>query len=136
MDAVCLADNLSTELDQVSGPVVLSAKVQNTLTTPLYLRRKVTIATYQAANVVPKAELQSESEEEPEPTPTDDCTWLLDKLDLMSLETYTSSQQEVACQLLIQNSNLFSKHLLDLGETDICTHNIKLTDETPFKEPY
>ncbi len=28
LDAVCLADTLSTELDQVSGPVVLSAKVK------------------------------------------------------------------------------------------------------------
>ncbi len=57
-------------------------------------------------------------------------------MDLTGLETYTSSQQEAAHQLLMQNSNLFSKHPLDLGEMDICTHDIKLTDETPFKEPY
>ena len=33
-------------------------------------------------------------------------------------------------------THLFSDVLTDIGKTDLLKHKIKLTDETPFKEPY
>ena len=39
-------------------------------------------------------------------------------------------------QVLGNWSNIFSKGPTDLGKADIVKHSIKLTDDTPFKEPY
>ena len=48
---------LSTKSVLRPGSTHVYVHVQNTLTTPLHLKRKATIATCQAVNIVPKAEL-------------------------------------------------------------------------------
>ena len=48
----------------------------------------------------------------------------------------TSDQLSKARSVLNKWSDIFSKGPTDLGKTDLVKHSIKLTDETPFKEPY
>ncbi|MCG8044577.1 MAG: RNase H-like domain-containing protein [Candidatus Thiodiazotropha endolucinida] len=51
-------------------------------------------------------------------------------------ENLTSDQEEQAKVVLNRWSCIFSKGPTDLGKADIVKHEIKLNDETPFKEPY
>ena len=51
-------------------------------------------------------------------------------------DNLTSDQLSRAKSVLNKWSDIFSKSPTDLGKTDLVKHNIKLTDETPFKEPY
>ena len=51
-------------------------------------------------------------------------------------ENLTDDQQEQAKTLLSKWSDIFSKGPTDLGKTDIVRHEINMTDETPFKDPY
>lgn len=51
-------------------------------------------------------------------------------------ENLTSDQQEQAKYVLNKWSDIFSKSPTDLGKTDTVRHEINLTDEIPFKEPY
>ena len=48
----------------------------------------------------------------------------------------SDDQQEQAKTLLSKWSDIFSKGPTDLGKADIVRHEINLTDETPFKDPY
>ena len=48
----------------------------------------------------------------------------------------TPEQLSTARSVLNKWSGIFSKSPADLGKTDLVKHSIKLTDETPFKEPY
>ena len=48
----------------------------------------------------------------------------------------TSDQQEQAKNVLNKESDIFSQSPTDLGKTDTVKHEINLTDDTPFKEPY
>ena len=48
-----------------------------------------------------------------------------------------SAEQLLKVRQVIGNwSHIFSKSPTDLGKADIVKHKIKLTDDTPFKEPY
>lgn len=49
---------------------------------------------------------------------------------------FNTEQLERVKSLLKENSNVFSKGLLDLGKTDLVQHKIELEDETLFKQPY
>ena len=51
-------------------------------------------------------------------------------------DNLTPDQLSRAKSLLNKWSDIFSKSPTDLGKTDLVKHSIKLTDETPFKEPY
>ena len=51
-------------------------------------------------------------------------------------DNLTADQLNTTKQVLNNWSDIFSKGPTDLGKADIVTHEIKLTDETPFKEPY
>ncbi len=55
------------------------------------------------------------------------------KMDSDSLDT---SQQQEATSLLRRWTHIFSTGITDLGCTDLVEHDIKLSDDTPFKEPY
>ena len=48
----------------------------------------------------------------------------------------SDDQQEQAKTILSKWSDIFSKGLTDLGKADTVRHEINLTDETPFKDPY
>ena len=61
----------------------------------------------------------------------------LQELDIkMCEENLTSEQVSTARQFLTRWTHLFSERPTDIGKTSILKHNIKLTDDTPFKEPY
>ena len=48
-----------------------------------------------------------------------------------------SEDQKQKVSLIFEKwQDIFSRGQLDLGHTDLVKHEIKLTDETPFKEPY
>ena len=56
----------------------------------------------------------------------------------MKVETDNLTQDQVrkAKDVLGNWSHIFSTGPTDLGRTDLVEHEIKLTDDTPFKEPY
>ena len=56
----------------------------------------------------------------------------------ISIETdnLSADQLHKVKEVLCGWSNIFSKGPTDLGKADIVKHSIKLTDNTPFKEPY
>ena len=49
-------------------------------------------------------------------------------------DEFSSSEKEQLNQLLLRWKHIFSQHDLDYGQTHLLEHEIKLTDETPFKE--
>ena len=51
-------------------------------------------------------------------------------------DNLTPDQINKAKDVLNKWSHVFSASCTDLGRTDLVEHEIKLTDETPFKEPY
>lgn len=51
-------------------------------------------------------------------------------------DNLTPDQVDQAKTVLSRWSHIFSTGSIDLGRTDLVEHEIKLTDETPFKEPY
>ena len=56
----------------------------------------------------------------------------------VDLETskLTSDQKEVATELFHKWKDIFSKGITDIGHTDLVKHQIKLTNDEPFKEPF
>ena len=48
----------------------------------------------------------------------------------------TTDQKEQLQQYLFKWKDIFSKGITDLGNCDLVKHNIKLSDETTFKEPH
>ena len=51
-------------------------------------------------------------------------------------ENLAPNQMDQAKKVLSNWSNIFATSSTDLGRIDLVNHEIKLTDETPFKEPY
>ena len=47
----------------------------------------------------------------------------------------TDEQKKTATQLFAKWQHVFSRGPTDLGHTNLVKHEIKLTDEKPFKEP-
>ena len=52
------------------------------------------------------------------------------------MESWPESTQAKARDLIISYVDIFSKHDLDLGQTTLTKHHIKLADYTTFKESY
>ena len=75
-------------------------------------------------------------EKDPEIKTKEDYSWLFEKLDLSGMESWAESTQAKARDLIISYVDIFSKHDLDLGQTNLTKHHIKLADYTPFKESY
>ena len=75
-------------------------------------------------------------DKDPEIKTKEDYSWLFEKLDLSGMESWPESTQVKARDLIISYVDIFSKHDLDLGQTNLTKHHIKLTDYTPFKESY
>ena len=113
----------------------VAVKLFNPSKRTVTLTKKSVIAQCEPANLVPKAQVKIEATTETKEAP-EDGQWLLDKLNLEGMENWTTTEQQAAMELLKQNADLFSKHSLDLGETQLCTHEIQLTDPKPFKEAY
>ena len=66
----------------------------------------------------------------------DDGSWLLDQLDLTGIDDWPEELQVKAKEMLKRNANIFSKHDLDMGRTNLVKHNIILTGPIPFKEKH
>lgn len=61
----------------------------------------------------------------------------LQDLDIkISEDNLTAAQASQVRQFLSSWTHLFSEGPTDIGKTDLLKHQIKLTDDTPFKEPY
>ena len=72
----------------------------------------------------------------PSSEPGDDGKWVLDKLDLSGMSEWPPALQVMAKSLLCEYSDIFSKHDLDLGRTNLAKHDIQLVDYKPFKQAY
>ena len=57
-------------------------------------------------------------------------------MDIQISENLTTSQVRQVQEFLSNWTHLFSDGPTDIGKTDLLKHKIKLTDDTPFKEPY
>ena len=77
------------------------------------------------------SELNSENSEG-----EDDCSWILNLIDLSGLEDWPKHLQIEAKEMLKRNAKTFSKTDLDMDRTNLVKHHIKLTDPIPFKEAY
>ena len=62
--------------------------------------------------------------------------WILEKLDLSGMYEWHQKHQAMVRDLMCSYSDIFSKHDLDMGKTDLIKHHIQLTDYNPFKESY
>ena len=60
--------------------------------------------------------------------------WILEELNLQSLEEWPGVEQEWARELLFKWEQLFFCSDLDLGKTSLIKHWIELTGQVPFKE--
>ena len=59
---------------------------------------------------------------------------ILESLNLQSIESWNEQQQQSARVLIMEYQHLFALTLSELGKTSLVQHDIKLDDETPFKE--
>ena len=59
---------------------------------------------------------------------------ILESLNLQSTESWNEQQQQSARVLIRECQHLFALTLGELGKTSLVQHDIKLDDETPFKE--
>ena len=62
--------------------------------------------------------------------------WIREELSLQGLEEWPEAEQEQAAELLLKWEHLFSCSNLDLGQTPLINHQIKLMDQMPFNEHY
>ena len=119
-------------------PVVL----HNTMGSPIHLRKGQKVAWVQATNEVPQPHLKPgmlESLEVPEnPKPSlsvEECKRkLMATLDLLGLDQWPEEKVECAHELLMEYHDIFSLDDNELGCTSQVKHNIKVTDNEPFKE--
>ena len=109
------------------------------------------IAHVEASNIVPmmvnqrlsKNLLEKEAENAPKSTLLENLfnakekkiEKILESLSLQGIESW-SKQQQSTKSLVSEYQHLFALTLNKLGKTSLDQHDIKLDDETPFKERY
>ena len=59
---------------------------------------------------------------------------ILGSLDLQGIQSWNGQQQQSAGSLIREYQHLFALTLNELGKTFLVQHDIKLSDEAPFKE--
>ena len=119
-------------------PIIL----HNTTGSPIHLRKGQKIAWVQAANEVPRPCLKPgmlESLKVPEnlkPTlSVEECKEkLMATLDLLGLDKWPEEKAMHAHKLLMEYHDIFSLDDNELGCTSQVKHNIKVTNDKPFKE--
>ena len=128
-------------------PVVL----RNLSCRTLKVRKGTKIAHVQASNIVPtmvkqrlsENVLQKEVGNVPKNTLLESISEakekrikkILGSLDLQGIESWNGLQQS-ARSLIREYQHVFALTLNELGKTSLVQHDIKLSDETPFKERY
>ena len=135
--------NTYTELRKGSKKAVVV--VQNNTAYPQTLRKKTPMV--RAISVLPVSEppkpksLQVEDDANsdlhtPKLTIRQRHSKLFDELDLSGLDMWAPELVDEACQLLAEYHDVFSLDPAELGCTHCTKHTIKVTDDTPFKEPF
>ena len=61
---------------------------------------------------------------------------ILEQLDLAGIESWMEQQQSSVKKLLEEYQHLFALNLKELGRTSLVQHEIKLSNDKPFKERY
>ena len=61
---------------------------------------------------------------------------ILEQLDLAGIESWMEQQQSLVKKLLEEYQHLFALNLKELGRTSLVQHEIKLSNDKPFKERY
>ena len=61
---------------------------------------------------------------------------ILEKIDLTGIESWTEQQQYSVKKLFEEYQHLCALNLKELGKTSLVQHEIKLSNNTPFKERY
>ena len=61
---------------------------------------------------------------------------ILQQLDLTGIEFWMEQQQNLVKKLLEEYQHLFALNLKELGRTSLVQHEIKLSNDKPFKENY
>ena len=119
-------------------PIVL----HNTTGSPIHLRKGQKIAWVQATNEVPQPHLKLGTLESLKVPKNLKCTFsveecqekLMATLDLSGLDKWPEEKVKHACELLMEYHDIFSLDDNKLGCTSQVKHNIKVTDDEPFKE--
>ena len=61
---------------------------------------------------------------------------LFQQLDLSGLKGWSGKDQAATHALLVENHNIFSLEPIELAYTDLAKHEIKVTDDEPFKKRF
>ena len=82
-------------------------------------------------------DITKENQSEDSPKEKDErMTKILEMLDLTGIESWTEQQQCSVKKLLEEYQHLFALNLKELGKTSLVQHEIRLSNNTPFKERY
>ena len=57
-------------------------------------------------------------------------------IDLTELEEWSGNEHKKASNLITEYASMFAMSDMDLGKTSLVKYNLRLTDNTPFKECY
>ena len=102
------------------------------------------MAHVEASQVVPSLEESAEGEKVhennsgkvPMGEKNERMSKILQQLDLTGIGSWTEQQQNLVKKLLEEYQHLFALSLNELGKTSLVQHEIKLSDNRPFKERY
>ena len=108
--------------------------MRNVTSKRVTLSKGTVIASVMAANKIPPM-LAPEYKEETRVEKTR-LENLWDKLDLKGIENWSIENQNSARKMIEEYQNLFALNLKELGRTSMVKHEIKLDNQTPFKERY
>ena len=110
-------------------------RIQNFSAKDVTIPAKTSLCDLHPVSLVERVDMPQSSTKPTESSDGKNAGLLPEKLDLSHLRSELSSDQMKQVEVLLQKySHVFSKHDLDLGHTDRIKHNIKLHDDTPFKE--
>ena len=127
-----------------SGSDRISIALQNLTSRTLKLKKGMNVADVEASQVIPHLE---EPSGERKVYGDSQCKVLtkernermskiLQQLDLTGIEFWTEQQQNSVKKLLEEYQHLFALNLKELGRTSLVQHEIKLSNDKPFKERY
>ena len=137
---------------QKPGSDRISVVLQNLTSRTLKLKKGMNVAHVEANQIVPlfKEPLEKEDvceevtsninrENQFENLTTEKSkrmSKILEKIDLAGIESWTEQQQYSVKKLLEEYQHLFALNLKELGRTSLVQHEIKLSNNIPFKERY
>ena len=127
-----------------SGLDRISIALQNLTSRTLKLKKGMNVAHVEASQIIPPLE---EPSGERKVCGNSQCEILaeerneriskiLQQLDLTGIESWMEQQQNLVRKLLEEYQHLFALNLKELGRTSLVQHEIKLSDDKPFKERY